>query len=127
MTKPIIVVKMLCKISFLSHRNTKVLSSWPSLISDVLVAYNFASDWPRTFYSQAFLFRISLSLCTRTYIQLATTTDVVIIMCYSPNNIPCRYIIYVYNYSYLIGFSLAFPQVQNQDKHVAKDLYLTRV
>ena len=52
MTKSIVVVKIPCKISFLSQyiRNTKVLSSWPSaLISDVLVAYNFASDWPRTF------------------------------------------------------------------------------
>ena len=24
-------------------------TSWPSLISDVLFVYNFASDWPRTF------------------------------------------------------------------------------
>ena len=27
----------------------KVLLSWPSLISNILVAYNGASDWPRTF------------------------------------------------------------------------------
>ena len=51
MTKSIVVVKMPCNIyiyiSFLSQliRNTyNSLSSWSSLISDVLVAYNLASD-----------------------------------------------------------------------------------
>ena len=46
MTKSIVVVKMPCKISFLI---IKSLSSWPSLISDVLDACNLASDWPHTF------------------------------------------------------------------------------
>ena len=53
MTKSIVVVKIPCKIPFLSQqiRNTKVLSSWPSLISDVLVAYNNLAS--ALFYSQA--------------------------------------------------------------------------
>ena len=49
MTKSIIVVKMPCK----------VLTSWPSLISNVLVAYNLTSDWPRTFFTpEVFLFSL---------------------------------------------------------------------
>ena len=40
---------------------TIVLTSWPSLISGVLVDYNFASDWPRIFYTRGVLFCIVLS------------------------------------------------------------------
>ena len=35
------------------------MSSWPSLISDVLVVCNFDSDWPRTFFT-ARLFLLSI-------------------------------------------------------------------
>ena len=36
-----------------------ILTSWPSLISNILVAYNLASDWPRRFFTPGvFLFRI---------------------------------------------------------------------
>ena len=63
MTKSIVVVKMPCKniISVTINQEYKVLSSWPFLISDVLVVYNFASDWPRPFFTaRLFLFSISL-------------------------------------------------------------------
>ena len=58
MTKSIVVVKMPCKniISVTLNYEYKVLSSWLSLISDVLVAYNFASDWPRTFLQPGFVY-----------------------------------------------------------------------
>ena len=48
MTKPIIVVKMPCKLLYVIQVKE---SSWPYLISKVLVSCNAASDWPRTFYS----------------------------------------------------------------------------
>ena len=52
-TKPIIVVKMPgCKLLYIIQVKG---SSWPYLISKVLVAYNHsynaASDWPRTFFT----------------------------------------------------------------------------
>ena len=54
-TKPIIVVKIPCKLLYIIQVKE---FSWPYLISEILVAYNYsynaASDWPRTFfYSQA--------------------------------------------------------------------------
>ena len=59
MTKPIIVVKMPCKLLYVIQVKgflIKCSTSWPYLISEFLVTYNHqfvASDWPRTFYSQA--------------------------------------------------------------------------
>ena len=45
------------QVTKVNHSCENALSSWPSLISDVLVVYNFASDWPRTFFTaRLFLF-----------------------------------------------------------------------
>ena len=53
MTKPIIVVKMPCKLLYVIQVKEfliKCSTSWPYLISEILVAYSHcASDWPRTF------------------------------------------------------------------------------
>ena len=54
MTKPIIVVKVPCKLLYVIQVKEfliKCSTSWPYLISEVLVAYItiVASDWPRTF------------------------------------------------------------------------------
>ena len=57
MTKPIILVIILCVIQGV----TKV-TSWPQLISNLLPVCNVASDWPRTFFTpQVFLFSIHLT------------------------------------------------------------------
>ena len=54
MTKPIIVVRVPCKLLYVIQVKEfliKCLTSWPYLISEFLVAYItiVASDWPRTF------------------------------------------------------------------------------
>ena len=54
MTKPIIVVKVPCKLLYVIQVKEfliKCSTSWPYLISEFLVAYItiMASDWPRTF------------------------------------------------------------------------------
>ena len=65
-TKPIIVVKVPCKLLYVIQVKKfliKCLTSWPYLISEFLVAYItiVASDWPRTFFTpKVFLFSISL-------------------------------------------------------------------
>ena len=67
MTKPIIVVKVPCKLLYVIQVKEfliKCSTSWPYLISEFLVAYItiVASDWPRTFFTpKVFLFSISLS------------------------------------------------------------------
>ena len=63
MTKPIIVVKMPCKLLYVIQVKgflIKYSTSWPYLISEFLVTYNIvASDWPRTFFiARLFLFSI---------------------------------------------------------------------
>ena len=64
MTKPIIVVKVPCKLLYVIQVKEfliKCLTSWPYLISEFLVAYItiVASDWPRTFFTpKVFLFSI---------------------------------------------------------------------
>ena len=64
MTKPIIVVKMPCKLLYVIQVKEfliKCSTSWPYLISELLVAYItiVASDWPRTFFTpKVFLFSI---------------------------------------------------------------------
>ena len=67
MTKPIIVVKVPCKLLYVIQVKREFLikysTSWPYLISEFLVAYItiVASDWPRTFFTpKVFLFSISL-------------------------------------------------------------------
>ena len=65
-TKPIIVVKVPCKLLYVIQVKEfliKCSTSWPYLISEFLVAYIIivASDWPRTFFTpKMFLFSISL-------------------------------------------------------------------
>ena len=65
MTKPIIVVKMPCKLLYVIQVKEfliKCLTSWPYLISEFLVAYItiVASDWPHTFFTpKVFLFSLS--------------------------------------------------------------------
>ena len=80
MTKPIIVVKVPCKLLYVIQVKEfliKCLTSWPYLISEFLVAYItiVASDWPRTFFTpKVFLFSIYIiriywyNLLTSTYI-----------------------------------------------------------
>ena len=64
MTKPIIVVKVPCKLLYVIQVKeflTKCSTSWPYLILELLVAYItiVASDWPRTFFTpKVFLFSI---------------------------------------------------------------------
>ena len=61
-TKPIIVVKMPCKLLYVIQ--VKCSTSWPYLISEFLVAYItiVASDWPRTFFTpKVFLFSILIT------------------------------------------------------------------
>ena len=63
MTKPIIVVKVPCKLLYVIQVKEFLIKSWPYLISEFLVAYItiVASDWPRTFFTpKVFLFSISL-------------------------------------------------------------------
>ena len=63
-TKPIIVVKVPCKLLYVIQVKEfliKCSTSWPYLISEFLVAYItiVASDWPRTFFTpKLFLFSI---------------------------------------------------------------------
>ena len=65
MTKPIIVVKVPCKLLYVIQVKEfliKCSTSWPYLISEFLVAYItiVASDWPRTFFTpKVFLFSIA--------------------------------------------------------------------
>ena len=66
-TKPIIVVKVPCKLLYVIQVKEfliKCSTSWPYLISEFLVAYItiVASDWPRTFFTpKVFLFSIYLT------------------------------------------------------------------
>ena len=63
MTKPIIVVKVPCKLLYVIEFLIKCSTSWPYLISEFLVAYItiLASDWLRTFFTpKLFLFSIAL-------------------------------------------------------------------
>ena len=63
-TKPIIVVKVPCKLLYVIQVKEfliKCSTSWPYLISEFLVAYItiVASDWPHTFFTpKVFLFSI---------------------------------------------------------------------
>ena len=65
MTKPIIVVRVPCKLLYVIQVKEfliKCLTSWPYLISEFLVAYItiVASDWPRTFFTpKVFLFSMN--------------------------------------------------------------------
>ena len=65
MTKPIIVVKVPCKLLYVIQVKEfliKCSTSWPYLISEFLVAYItiVASDWPCTFFTpKVFLFSIT--------------------------------------------------------------------
>ena len=73
MTKPIIVVKVPCKLLYVIQVKEfliKCSTSWPYLISEFLVAYItiVASDWPRTFlHPRCFCLACTLlsTFCTR--------------------------------------------------------------
>ena len=75
MTKPIIVVKVPCKLLYVIQVKEfliKYSTSWPYLILEFLVAYItiVASDWPRTFFTpKVFLFSICSYLCHQTNIS----------------------------------------------------------
>ena len=72
MTKPIIVVKMPCKLLYVIQVKgflIKCLTSWPYLISEFLVTYIVASDWPRTFFI-ARLFLFSYKLPTKCFLLI---------------------------------------------------------
>ena len=66
MTKPIIVVKVPCKLLYVIQVKEFLITcstSWPYLISEFLVAYItiVASDWPRTFlYPRCFCLALDL-------------------------------------------------------------------
>ena len=72
-TKPIIVVKVPCKLLYVIQVKEfliKCSTSWPYLISEFLVAYItiVASDWPRTFFTlKVFLFSISYTPVVGSY------------------------------------------------------------
>ena len=85
MTKPIIVVKVPCKLLCVIQVKEfliKCLTSWPYLISEFLVAYItiVASDWPRTFFTpKVFLFSITLTcpiIPALTLIRLLLSSDI---------------------------------------------------
>ena len=67
MTKPIIVVKVPCKLLYIIQVKEfliKCSTSWPYLISEFLVAYItiVASDWPRAFFTpKVFLFSLTVT------------------------------------------------------------------
>ena len=71
MTKPIIVVKVPCKLLYVIQVKEfliKCSTSWSYLISEFLVTYItiVASDWPRIFFTpKVFLFRIKNTIYTR--------------------------------------------------------------
>ena len=76
-TKPIIVVKVPCKLLYVIQVKEfliKCSTSWPYMISEFLVAYItiVASDWPRTFFTpKVFLFSISLLFVRKCYEEVA--------------------------------------------------------
>ena len=78
MTKPIIVVKVPCKLLYVIQVKEfliKCSTSWPYLISKFLVAYItiimiVASDWPRTFFTpKVFLFSIAILIRVLQFVQ----------------------------------------------------------
>ena len=75
MTKPIIVVKVPCKLLYVIQVKEfliKCSTSWPYLISEFLVTYItiVASDWPRTFFTpKVFLFSIYIYIYIYIYIM----------------------------------------------------------
>ena len=76
MTKPIIVVRVPCKLLYVIQVKEfliKCLTSWPYLISEFLVAYItiVASDWPRTFFTpKVFLFSIDNTVFSYVYCNI---------------------------------------------------------
>ena len=74
-TKPIIVVKVPCKLLYVIQVKEfliKCSTSWPYLISEFLVAYITIvdSDWPCTFYTQGvFVYHITTFCYRRKYYE----------------------------------------------------------
>ena len=81
MTKPIIVVKVPCKLLYVIQVKEfliKCSTFWPYLISEFLVAYItiVASDWPRTFFiPKVFLFSIYITNHTATEFKKLEYSD----------------------------------------------------
>ena len=81
MTKPIIVVKVPCKLLYVIQVKEFLIKcsiSWPYLISEFLVAYItiVASDWPRTFFTpKVFLFSIIYTLTRKGIYNLWLTEE----------------------------------------------------
>ena len=77
MTKPIIVVKVPCKLLYVIQVKEfliKCSTSWPYLISEFLVTYItiVASDWPRTFFTpKVFLFSIYIHRTVKNFGEFA--------------------------------------------------------
>ena len=73
MTKPIIVVKMPCKLSYICHSSKRILNKMFNFLALLDQYQSFwslitivASDWPRTFFTaRLFLFSISLLFVNR--------------------------------------------------------------
>ena len=102
-TKPIIVVKVPCKLLYVIQVKEfliKCLTSWPYLISEFLVAYItiVASDWPRTFFTpKVFLFSICIMLHLNFVLLIHNThmkCTYIIIKLY----LTCEFVIYQYYY-----------------------------
>ena len=77
MTKPIIVVKVPCKLLYVIQVKEfliKCSTSWPYLISEFLVAYItiVASDWPRTFFTPKVFLFITITSYYETYYGIIT-------------------------------------------------------
>ena len=81
-TKPIIVVKVPCKLLYVIQVKEfliKCSTSWPYLISEFLVAYItiVASDWPRTFFTpKVFLFSINITWITSALFMQTTKSQI---------------------------------------------------
>ena len=94
MTKPIIVVKMPCKLLYVIQVKEfliKCSTCWPYLISESLVAYItiVASDWPHTFFTtRLFLFSINCTanLWKRGKLHISAMNIAIDYMFYSVRN-----------------------------------------
>ena len=96
MTKPIIVVKVPCKLLYVIQVKEfliKCSTSWPYLISEFLVAYItiVASDWPRTFFTpKVFLFSILFTVVFRCLQPVISSNLLCYVNTWSPTYIRSR-------------------------------------
>ena len=103
MTKPVIVVKIPCKLLYEVKEFLKCLTSWPYLISSFWLLTIAASYWPRTFLQPGCLYIHAYILCIHTYIYTYTQTYIYVftymyikyIHIHSMYVYQCMYITYV--------------------------------